>query len=55
MTGGAGTWFQITPKTTVERNSMIVGWATPQQGRFWYNTDTNQLEGWDGAEVVLLG
>lgn len=55
MNGGAGKWFQMTPKTTAERNLMIVGWGITQRGRMWYNTDDNQLEGWNGSAVVLLG
>jgi hypothetical protein len=55
MSGGATHTFWIIPKTTAERNTMVTLWGTAQKGRMWYNSDTKQLEGWDGSAVVILG
>jgi len=55
MVGGAGSWFAPPRMTTAERDTMTSGWGAGEVGRIWYNTDTNQWEGWDGSAVVIIG
>ena len=53
-----GEWFQFCQKTTAERNAMIAaggGWSTYERGRIWFNTDSEQLEMFNGSSIVLLG
>lgn len=55
MTGGAGVWIQFHWKTTAEVTALVAGWGASEAARMWFNTDTNQLEMWDGTSVVILG
>jgi len=55
MQGGAGKWFAPPRMTTAERDAMVAKWGIAEAGRIWYNTDTNQWEGWNGTTVVILG
>lgn len=48
-------WFKHPEHATSERNTMISGWGLSEKNRSWYNTDTNQWEGWDGTQLVILG
>lgn len=55
MTGGAGKWLQVVPKTNAEIAAQTVAWGVSEESRTFYNTDTNQLEMWNGTNRVLLG
>jgi len=55
LEGGAGTYFAPPRMTTAQRNAMVAGWGAGQKGRMWFNTDTNQWEGWSGSAVAIIG
>ena len=55
MVGGAGSWFAPPRMDTTERDTMTGGWGAAEAGRMWYNTTTNQWEGWDGGSIVIIG
>ncbi len=48
-------WWRPPRMTTAQRNAMIVGWVLTDAGKMWYNTTTNQWEGWNGAGVAIIG
>lgn len=55
MTGGAGSWIQYHPKTTAQAAALVATWGINESARIWFNTDTSQLEMWNGVAVVILG
>jgi hypothetical protein len=40
--------------TTATQTAMIVGWGVPEQGRFWFNSDTAKFMGWDGTALKTM-
>jgi hypothetical protein len=55
MNGGDATWFQPPKMTTAQENVMVAAWGAPEAGRMWYNTTTNQWDGWNGAAIIVIG
>jgi len=55
MTGGSGFWFRAPQMTSVQRTAMTAAWGAGDAGKEWYNTTTNQWEGWNGAAIVIIG
>jgi len=55
LVGGAGTYMDNAQMTDANIALMTAAWGTPEQGRQFYNTDTDQLELWNGSSRVILG
>ncbi len=58
-------WFGDACMTTAERNDMVAGiyddplapvpWGAAQAGRVWFNSTTNNWEGWTGTAIAIRG
>jgi len=55
LVGGAGTYMDNAQMTEANIALMVAAWGTTEQGRQFYNTDTDQLELWNGSSRVILG
>lgn len=55
MSNAGSLWFRPPRMTTAQRNAMTGAWGAADAGKEWYNTDTSQWEGWNGAAIVIIG
>jgi len=54
MIGGAGTYMDNAQMTDANIALMTASWGVTEQGRQFYNTDTDQLELWNGSARVIM-
>lgn len=55
MTGTPPSWFQVVPKADADIAAQTATWGSSEQGRCFFNSDTSQLELWNGSMRVILG
>ncbi len=50
-----GSTLQLGKFTDAQETTLTSGWGALESGKQWFNTDSNQFKGWNGAAVVILG
>lgn len=53
FTTGNGKVLGLPSMTTAQIATMTSGWGSSEVGRQWYNSDTNQAEGWNGSSISI--